>query len=249
MKSSEYKQMAEVENTYWWHVGRKYIVSNILEQILPKDQHYTILNIGCGTGGTVPLLSKFGRVVNIDTSDEALSICRTLGVSNVIKIDRKALPFQKESFELAIALDVLEHIENDLEVLKEWNGLLKPGGKLVLTVPAYQWLWSEHDESLHHYRRYTASKLHQLLNLAGYKVDKRSYAIFSTFPLIVGYRLIRSILPKKERSSSYVFLPSSINSLLIGILKIEATVLKYINIPFGTSILVVAKKNDGVVKA
>ena len=244
MELSEYTTIAKLENTYWWHVGRKYIVAKILEQFLQNDQHYTILNIGCGTGGTVPVLSKFGRVINIDTSDEAISICRKLAVSNLVITDGRVLPFQEESCELAVALDVLEHIENDLDALKEWNRLLKPGGKLVLTVPAYQWLWSEHDESLHHYRRYTASSLHKLLNLAGYKVDKRSYAIFSTFPLIVGYRFMRSILPKKEKSSSYVLLPSPINSLLISILKIEATILKYINMPFGTSVLIVAHKME-----
>lgn len=247
MRSNEYSKMADTEDFYWWHVGRKKIINKQLKNVATNPRPYTrLLNIGCGTGGTIPMLSEFGRLDNVEVSQEAIDICHSKGFTNIKKINDIKLPFKDGEFDLAVALDVLEHIEDDEGALKEWHRILKKSGKVFITVPAYQWLWSEHDESLHHHRRYTLSGLHKKLNQAGFHVQKRTYAIVFSFPLIVGYRFVRSIFPKKRKSevaTSYVFLPRPINSLFIGLLSLEAWILQYINAPFGTSLLVIAEKN------
>lgn len=231
--------MAELENSYWWHVGRKSILSHQFKKLALDNP--SILNIGCGTGGMVPLLTQYGRVTNVDVAEEAVEACRSLGY-DAQQFDGERLPYEDGRFDMAVATDVLEHIEADEQALRDWQRVLRPGGHLMLTVPAYQWLWSSHDESLHHHRRYTASSLHRLLNLTGYRVKKRSYIIVFSFPLIVGYRAASTILSNRDDSASYVMLPKPINRLFIGFLQAEARALKYINFPFGTSLIVIAQK-------
>lgn len=249
MKSIEYSKMAETEDAYWWHVGRKKIIARQLKKTHSAsgaDKTKTkLLNIGCGTGGTIPMLSKFGELDNVEISQEAIDICKGKGFLNVKKIDGIKLPFKSGSFDTAVALDVLEHIEDDDGALKEWRRVLKDHGRLLITVPAYQWLWSEHDESLHHFRRYTLSELHGKLNKAGFRVQKRTYAIIFSFPLIVGYRFFKSLMPNKNQAAaatSYVFLPKPVNAFFIGLLSLEARMLQHINAPFGTSLLIIAEK-------
>jgi SAM-dependent methyltransferase len=242
MQPVEYSKLAEFEDTYWWHIGRGRIISKQLSRALEAQNSVNILNVGSGTGGTVPLLERFGSVLNVDVAESAVRACRARGIRNVLKVKGTHLPFQDESFDLVTALDVLEHIADDREAIAEWQRLLKPGGKLLITVPAYQWLWSEHDESLHHFRRYTAASLHRLLNREGFSILKRTYAICFSFPLIVGYRLLRSMLPWKRRCPSYVIVPRLVNSFLAGLLSIEAHLLRFLNIPIGTSVLMIAEK-------
>ncbi len=240
MMKNEYAEMAKMEEVYWWHRGRIKIVQKQLD-INTSSTDNDILNIGCGTGGTVGLLSRYGEVYNVDVSEEAINFCKQKGLRNVRGYNGKRLPYKDKRFDLVIALDVLEHIELDYEALVEWLRVLKPGGKLVMTVPAYQWLWSEHDERLHHQRRYTASQVHMLVSRSGYVMKKRSYAIVFSFPLIVLHRLLSSITGRK-RESSYVMLPGAINTLFTWLLYLEAWMLRYLNFPFGTSIVVVAEK-------
>lgn len=242
MNENEYQQLELLEKTYWWHIGRKDIIKKQLHKYFGNNRRIKILNIGCGTGGIIGLLEEFGEVKNIDVSKTAVDIAKRNGYKNVFIYDGKNIPFKKHYFDIIIALDVLEHIEDDLSALKLWKKYLKPGGYLLLTVPAYQWLWSEHDEALHHYRRYLASDLHRTLNLVGFKAIKRTYAIILFFPVIVGYRLIKSVFPGEEGgNTSYVILPNLLNSILISILRLEARMLIYLSMPFGTSILFLAK--------
>lgn len=238
MKRHEYHSMAALENNYWWFVGRQSIID---QQLKALGKNLRILNIGSGTGGLVPVLSCYGKVTNVETSDEAIKFLKQKGMK-VTKVKGLKLPFGPKSFDLVIATDVLEHIKDDGTALAEWHRLLSPGGKLLLTVPAYQWLWSSHDENLHHFRRYTVSALHQKLNQAGFKLIKRSYAIVFSFPLIVGFRFLQSLAGMKPNQAAYVLLPSPINRLFIWFLQIEAQALRVVNFPFGTSIIAIAEK-------
>jgi SAM-dependent methyltransferase len=245
MNTDEYSRMAELEDSYWWHVGRISILSHQLGKL--STGRSRILNVGCGTGGTIPLLSQYGDVTNVDVSPEAVKFCQQKGYeAKLVAID--TLPFPDKSFDMLVATDVLEHIESDLAALQEWRRVLTEDGFLVLTVPAYQWLWSAHDEALHHYRRYSLGQLHRLINLAGYQVKKRSYIITFSFFIIVGYRFLASIFSGRKPSakpspqSSYVILPKPINRLFILLLQIEAIILRFINFPFGTSIIIISKK-------
>jgi ubiquinone/menaquinone biosynthesis C-methylase UbiE len=242
MKKSEYQKMYEMEETYWWHVGRKEIIKKVLSR-LDLNKNTKILNVGSGTGGTVPMLEHFGGVDNVDTSDSAIAYAKSKGIKNIKKVQGIKLPYKSNSFDVLVALDVLEHIEDDSKALLEWHRVLKNNGKGIITVPAYQWLWSEHDESLHHKRRYTLSELSIKCSKAGFKINKRSYLIVFSFGLIVVYRFLSSLSSKKNgHKSSYVLLPKPINALFISLLKIESLFIKYINFPFGTTAFVVIEK-------
>jgi ubiquinone/menaquinone biosynthesis C-methylase UbiE len=243
MERTEYEKMAEFEEYYWWHVGRMHIIRKQLDRFATRPD-LKILNIGSGAGGTISLLERYGTVTNVDVSAEAIAFARAKGFNNLVQCDGNNLPFPKDHFDLAVAFDVLEHIQEDEAGLQEWKRVLKPNGSLFMAVPAYQWLWSEHDESLHHYRRYTASHLYRMLNLAGFRVSKITYAITAAFPLIVLYRFLRSLKAKvpSQAHSSYVVLPKVVNQLLVLLLWCEAQLLYFANLPFGTSVLTVCYK-------
>lgn len=235
MKTSEYAQMAKREQSYWWHLGRIDIVKTQLLKLY-SGKKIKILNVGCGTGGTVSTLKKFGEVTNIDVSKEALKFLKNSGHEGTL-FDGVTVPFKDESFDLVIALDVLEHIELDQQSLLEWKRVLKKNGKMFITVPAYEWLWSGHDISLHHQRRYTTSKLTWDLEKIGVKTLKRSYAIGFSLPLVAGFRLLHKLSGKyMNEKSSYVNLPNVINSLFTCILRFESRWLSRFNLPAGTTV-------------
>ena len=121
MQVSEYHQMQNLEDTYWWHVGRKSIVSQQLKRQFPDRTNLRILNIGCGTGGGIDVLKQFGTVYNIDVSEEAIRLAKAQGHENVQLYDGENIPFDKESFDLIVALDVLEHIKEDEAALQNWH--------------------------------------------------------------------------------------------------------------------------------
>ncbi|MCB0358128.1 MAG: class I SAM-dependent methyltransferase [Bdellovibrionales bacterium] len=225
------------EETYWWHLGRSAIVEEQLRHWLPEERSRRILNVGCGTGGLVPLFRRWGQVTNVDRSEHALRRAQEKGAENLLQADAAKLPFRDGSYDAVFALDVLEHLPDDAAALREWHRVLSAGGALFLTAPAYQWLWSYHDERLQHYRRYRASSLHQLLNSCGYRVVGRTYAITLVFPVIVLVRLCESIF-RIRRSSSYLSVPPIVNRALIGLLKIEARILSRVDFPFGTSVVI-----------
>jgi SAM-dependent methyltransferase len=154
------------------------------------------------------------------------------------------MPLADASVDLLSALDVLEHLDDDMRGLREFHRVLKSNGLVLLTVPAYRFLWSEHDEALWHRRRYVASELHVKLTCSGFRVLKRSYAVFFAFFPIVFYRLFRGLFPKDPLApqASHVILPAPLNNLLAALLKIEAWMMGAVNIPWGTSIIFLAQK-------
>jgi SAM-dependent methyltransferase len=241
MESYEYAKLAAFENRYWWHVGRRSIVERQIAKLNGNQRTLRILNVGSGTGGTVQVLAERGSVLNIDRSEEAVRLMRENGYE-AFQMDGSHTPLRDGQFDLVAALDVLEHISEDDVALAEWARLLNPGGHILLTVPAYQWLWSGHDVSLGHFRRYSAKPLQKLVRAAGFEVRKCSYAITFSFFLIVVFRFCQRVFRPHVQTSSYVELPGVLNTLFIGLLRIEAFLLETCSFPFGSSILVVARK-------
>lgn len=249
VKTSEYARMAEYEQSYWWHLGRLEIIQTYLKRVFGKRHNSTILNVGCGTGGTIDMLEKFGHVDNVDTSDDAIAFVKTRGNKNIMKVDGIDLPYEDKTYDVVGAFDVLEHIEDDKRALFEWKRVLKDDGVIVITVPAYQWLWSEHDASLHHRRRYTVKSLMTVAAEAGLKPEKKSYAISFSLPLVIGYRVASKALNRKGGSeTSYVPVPRSINKFFTVLLKVEAKLHDKISLPAGTSVITILHKNDSRVR-
>lgn len=235
--------MAEREQTYWWHLGRLRIIQTYLRAAKGKKQNIRILNVGCGTGGTIDMLTQEGQTDNVDISDEAISFMNKRGYRNITKVDGVKLPFKDKTFDIVGAFDVLEHIEEHIDALKEWKRVIKDDGAILITVPAYQWLWSAHDESLHHKRRYTIKSLNDAAKQANLRVDKRSYAITFSLPLIVGFRFLNKILRRQTNSeTSYVDVPNWVNSFFTRILYGEAKLHTIAPLPAGTSVIAVLRK-------
>lgn len=242
MHQKEYEKLYNFEGFYWWHVGRRYILDAFLKRFL-KNRNNKILEIGCGTGGNLEVLGKFGEITGLDNSEEALSFCKKRGFDNLILGRAEKIDFPSEQIDLVVALDVLEHIKEDEKAMGEAWRVLKRGGYFILTVPAYQFLWSEHDEVLSHQRRYSISELSQKIEKSGFNIIKISYVISFVFPLVLGYRIFRKIFwPKSRQNTAYLMLPKFINNFFIYLLKLESFLLKYFNFPFGVSIIVIAAK-------
>lgn len=241
MKTIEYARMAERERNYWWHAGRLAIIDAWLAKWIKPAKNSKILNVGCGTGGTLPVLEKYGKVENIDVSDEAIKFMKESGYK-VKKVTDHKLPYKDDSFDVVVAFDVLEHIEKHEEALAEWTRVLKKDGAILFTVPAYQWLWSDHDTSLHHFRRYTKGMVKSILPSNGL-IQRHSYYIVFSLPLVVGFRFMNKILRRKSDSeTSYVDVPPFINTLFTNLLKVEATLHSYVKFPAGTSVIAAIRK-------
>jgi len=242
MKSSLTAAEHVLEDTYWWFVGRRAIIDSVLRRFAAACK--VAVDVGCGTGRNMAVLAQYAdRVVGLDRSMAALSIAVSRGLAAGC-VDGHSLPLAGQSVDLLTAFDVLEHMDDDVSALDEFNQVLRPGGLLLVTVPAYRFLWSEHDEALMHRRRYVASELHMKLNRTGYDVILRSYAVFFAFFPILFYRLFRGLFPKDAMSpkASHVILPPVLNSLFTWTLRIEAFLIGSVRLPWGTSIIMLARK-------
>jgi len=244
MEIKEYERMFRLENFYWWFQGRKKIVLRLVDKFCKKVNPSIILDAGCGTGMIFSHLEKYGTVVGIDLSKEALKFCRERRLRPLIMADMVALPFKNESFDLIVGLDILEHIEGDSMAIGDFYRALKKDGILIVTVPAHPFIWSDHDIALHHVRRYTMKQFKQLISLHQWKVLKISYAISFTFPGVVLYRLIAKMIKRGDEKpkTDLIILPNFLNSILTYIIHIEAFLIQYIRLPFGLSIVAALKK-------
>jgi len=232
----------DLDETYWWFVGRRAILEGVLRRF---GKHSRVaVDIGCGSGRNLPVLARRAdRVIGLDRSAAALESAASQG-RQTVRADGQAIPLADSSVDLLSALDVLEHLDDDRGALDEFHRILRRDGLLLVSVPAYRFLWSEHDEALRHRRRYVASELHIKLTRAGFRVLKRSYAVFFAFFPIVFYRLFRGLVPKDPLApkASYVRLPAVLNRLLVALLRLEAWMIGAINLPWGTSLVVLAQK-------
>lgn len=243
MNPDEYRTMYELEEQYWWFVGRRAIVGSLLSGLTNHLDRPRIIDVGCGTGANLTLLEQFGDVIGLDSELLALSFCQQRQHNLLVQASATALPFADASADVITALDVLEHLEDDVGALSELHRILRPGGYLLATVPAYQWLWSEHDEALHHKRRYVARELRRKVEGAGLQIVKLSYAISAVLPIIAAFRLAQRLRPRTgEPKTAHIRLPRPLNQLLVTYLRGEAFTLRFASLPCGVSLVCMAQK-------
>ena len=244
MRPAELAKMFELEDTYWWFVARRELVRELLLRHRPEGERIRILDVGCGTGATLTALSDLGELVALDRSPAALRFCRRRGFSQLILAEAERLPVASDSVEVVLALDLLEHIEDDGAAAREIARVLRPGGIAIITVPALPGLWSEHDEALDHIRRYRARRLRRILTEAGFRIEKLSPVITALLLPIAALRFVQRVPPKRKGTPETAFIipPRAINRLLIGILRLERVWLRCLSLPVGVSLVAVTRK-------
>jgi len=245
MKPSEYDTMFAVEDRHWWYTGMQQITMALLAQLYPARRDLEILDAGCGTGAALRYLSRFGRVTGCDFSELALSYCRQRGLTQLSQASVSNLPFEAAAFDLVTSFDVLYHraVADEFAALRDFWRVLRPGGCVLLRLPAYDWLRGHHDEIIHTERRFDASGVRRLINAAQFETEKLTYANTLLFPLAVAKRLAERLRPPDGEHSDIKDNPAWQDELLGRVLGMEAAWLKKHNLPFGLSIIAVARKD------
>jgi ubiquinone/menaquinone biosynthesis C-methylase UbiE len=244
MQQHTYAIMDEVESSHWWFVGRRAILDSFLEQICsrlqPSDFRLKILDVGCGTGANLEMLAQYGDAEGVDVSDDALEFCRRKGL-RVKKGLAERLPYEDGAFDITTALDVIEHLDDDVAGLKEMYRVTRSGGYSLFFVPAFMWLWGVQDDISHHRIRYTRRQIVEHIERAGYQVERATYANWTFFAPILGGRVIMKITGLKPTSENNINV-SALNGFFGKIFSAERFWLRNFNFPFGVSIVVVANK-------
>ena len=236
------KKYHEVETENWWFVSRRRYLLGLLRDA-PKDS--LLLDIGCSSGIFLKDLERLGfkkeNLFGIDISEKAIENCKNNGIQNVFVMDAQKISLT-EKFDIIVASDCLEHLRDDIGAIKNWSALLKTGGMLCVFVPAFQSLWSTHDEVNMHYRRYTNKELEDKLTSEKLTILKSSYWNFSLFIPLYLFRKIDGILSRNKKKEGQVIEGKITNVVLLQLLLFENRLLKYVNFPFGVSTFCIAKK-------
>lgn len=239
-----YRQMAAIQNRHWWYCARRAILDTMLSR-LPLKPDARILEVGCGTGVNLGMLQKHGIVHGLEPYDFARKTAADLTGCDIRGGTLPAdIPFDRP-FDVICAFDVIEHIDEDAASLNALYQHLSPNGYALFTVPAYPFLWSEHDVANHHKRRYTRPQFKALMEQAGFEIHFISYYNTLLFPLIAAIRLLKSILPpSSQQAVADLKMPRfpALNTALEKIFALERKILPHISLPFGVSIIAIGRK-------
>lgn len=240
MDAALYEQHLRLEDTHWWFLGRRRLVVHELRRHAGTHAG-PILDVGCGTGGMLPHLQRCGPAIGLDSAPEAEAACRRRGVPFVHGWGAQ-LPFKDGAFGTVTALDVIEHVPDDVGILREMYRVLRPGGLLLLTVPAYQFLWSQHDEFNHHQRRYRRGGLRAVVRESGFSVVKLSYYNTLLFPAAVARKALMRFQQGDGPASHLEEVPALLNRVLRIVLEREQPLVARWDLPFGASLICAARR-------
>ncbi|HSE17897.1 MAG TPA: methyltransferase domain-containing protein [Pyrinomonadaceae bacterium] len=243
MKEHTYPIMFRIEQSHWWYTGRRKILTSFIDDICRRvtDRRPRILDVGCGTGANLLMLSQYGDAEGVDVSEDALAFCRERGLEKVRLGAGEALPYEDGTFDLVTALDVVEHMDDDLAGLREMRRVLRPGGRVLLFVPTFMFLWGVQDDVSNHRRRYRLPELRRVLEEAGFEIERTTYANITFFlPILLMRKLMRLTGIKAESENNINV--SALNGVLGSLFGAESVLLRFMNIPFGVSGLCVARK-------
>jgi len=240
MDRAVFDQLERLEAEHWWFVARRAILAGVIERVFDGRRDLSILEAGCGTGGNLEMLARFGTVRAFEPDDDARAVAQARGIGTIDAGTLPGgLPFDGTGFDMIAAFDVLEHVDADTASLTALGGRLKPNGRIVLTVPAFPWMWSEHDVRHHHFRRYTRRTLSDTISAAGLTLHKITYFNTVLFPAIAGVRATKSLLRLKDARDDSMP-PAPLNALLCTLFSAEKPLVASGSLPVGVSLLAVA---------
>jgi SAM-dependent methyltransferase len=243
MQLSEFELMYRLEDRLWWYRGMRRITAALLDRCYPRGGHLRILDGGCGTGATAALLANYGCVTGVDVEAYALQLARQRGQSGLAHGSVTALPFAEASFDLVTCFDVLVMLDEPAEyqALAELARVLAPGGRLLVRVAANDWLRGAHDRAWLVVRRYEPARLRASLAQAGLVVERVSHANMWLFPLAAAKRLAERLAPPRT-ASDLTYAYGRLDGVLGGILSSEARLIAGPGLPFGLSLMALARK-------
>ena len=246
MEKSYYEKYFHFEDDNWWFVGRRRLLIRLASAYTDPSAG-PILDAGCGTGGMLAHLGPADLVTGIDNERLALSFARRRGARRLLQASVVELPFQDNSFGTVYSLDVLEHLDDDHAGMREVQRVCRPGGTILITVPAFRYLWSQHDVVNQHRRRYRAPELRDLVRDAGLQISLLSYSNTALFPAVAGVRLVKKAWALLTHSSMMPgadnqYVPEPWNSFLSTLYAFERHIVPRYPLPFGVSLVCVATK-------
>lgn len=241
MERKVFERMDSIEAQHWWFIGRRAIISTMIKPLLKGKVFATILEAGCGTGGNLSMLRDFGKVDAFEFDEAARQVAiGKSGLDIPFGALPNSIPFGDQRYDLIGLFDVLEHVEADDASLSALAARLDENGKILVTVPAFPFMWSKHDERHHHFRRYTRSSLTEVAHKAGLKVSKSYYFNSFLFPVAVASRAIKKLTGSDAPDDQLP--PAWLNALLYRIFGVEQHLIGRINMPFGLSLVAVLEK-------
>lgn len=245
MDPTEYRTMYAVEDRHWWYAGMRQITIEVLAAAYPGRTDLRILDAGCGTGAAMTYLARFGTVTGCDLSPLALEFCGERGLAAIQQASVTALPYGDGQFDLVTSFDVLYHqaVADTNAALREFHRVLVPGGRVMLRLPAYDWLRGRHDTVIHTARRFTAGQVAELLHENRFVVERAGYANSLLFPLALGKRFTERLQsPAAGGHSDITPNPPWLDALLTPVLGLEARWLRRRELPFGLTVLAIGSR-------
>jgi SAM-dependent methyltransferase len=232
----------KVEDWHWWYRTRRDILDALLDRVPLDREQALLLDVGCGTGGGSLVLSRHGRAVGLDLAQSSFAAAPERPYTHRVVGSAEVIPFRDQTFDVVAALDVLEHLDDDVAGAQEIHRVLKPGGVAVIFVPAFQILWGYNDEFSHHRRRYTTATLRRTLETAGFRVENLGYFNMVLFLPLLAARLAERVAPERMKKIEYQESPTLMNEVLARLFKLELPLLRRRPLPVGTSAFCLAWK-------